>query len=291
METDTWKLHKSVLLVSNAVQSGPSTQPTNGVQAPHQPLVTSASAKQINVQAQTPPSQQHQQQQQPPPIQQQQQGPMPAFPLQQRAFSNYEKGRPPPLNDSANELNSRRIVLPLNSNPKSQQINGVLRYFFVRHGERIDLSFGPQWIEQAFDRNGKYRRVNLNMPYELPQRSSKREFLGDSPITEIGQFQARLTGEALNNEGYKIHYCYVSPALRCIQTAHQILKCKLFFFHFSFLNRTRIYLLMVQLISSRFRESGTNSNRTVSLRVSWLVRQRLANISQLRSFGQLRLQY
>lgn len=87
----------------------------------------------------------------------------------------------------------------------------------------MDLAFGPQWIEQSFDRAGKYRRTNLNMPLDLPQRPSKRDFLGDSPLTEVGQFQARLTGDALGNEGYKIHYCYVSPALRCIQTAHQIL--------------------------------------------------------------------
>ncbi len=48
--------------------------------------------------------------------------------------------------------------------------------------------------------------------------------LGDSPLTEIGKFQAKLTGEALGNEGFKIHYCYASPALRCIQTAHQVLQ-------------------------------------------------------------------
>jgi ubiquitin-associated and SH3 domain-containing protein len=110
---------------------------------------------------------------------------------------------------------------------KSLQSQGLLRFFFVRHGERIDLAFGPQWIEQAYDRNGKYRRINLNMPQDLPHRGNKREFLGDSPLTEIGQFQAKLSGEALGMEGYKIHYCYVSPALRCIQTAHQILSGKI----------------------------------------------------------------
>jgi ubiquitin-associated and SH3 domain-containing protein len=64
------------------------------------------------------------------------------------------------------------------------------------------------------------------MPSDLPYRVSKRDFLGDSPLTEVGKFQARLTGEALANESYKIHYCYSSPALRCIQTAHQILQGK-----------------------------------------------------------------
>jgi hypothetical protein len=121
---------------------------------------------------------------------------------------------------SENPLMQKKFQL----NPhKSMQTASLLRFFFVRHGERIDLAFGPQWIEQSFDRQGKYRRVNLNMPNDLPIRPSKREFLGDSPLTEIGQFQARLTGDALGNEGYKIHHCYVSPALRCIQTAHHIL--------------------------------------------------------------------
>jgi len=65
------------------------------------------------------------------------------------------------------------------ANPhRSLQNSGALRFFFARHGERIDLAFGPQWIEQAFDRNGKYRRINLNMPSDLPTRTVKREFIG-----------------------------------------------------------------------------------------------------------------
>jgi hypothetical protein len=39
---------------------------------------------------------------------------------------------------------------------KSMQTPGLLRFFFVRHGERIDLAFGPQWIDQSFDRQGEY---------------------------------------------------------------------------------------------------------------------------------------
>jgi hypothetical protein len=61
---------------------------------------------------------------------------------------------------------------------RSLQTSGLLRFFFGRHGERVDLTFGAQWLEQAFDKNGKYRRVNLNMPTSLPIRSSKREFIG-----------------------------------------------------------------------------------------------------------------
>ncbi len=107
---------------------------------------------------------------------------------------------------------------------RSQQTSNQLRFFFARHGERIDLTFGANWLEQAFDKQGKYRRTNLNMPSMLPIRSSKRDFIGDSPLTEVGKFQARLTGEALGSESYRIHYCYASPAMRCIQTAQQILQ-------------------------------------------------------------------
>ena len=111
------------------------------------------------------------------------------------------------------------------ANPqKSIQIANLVRFFIARHGERIDLTFGIQWIEKSFDQNGKYKRTNLNMPNDLPIRHSRREFIGDSPLTEVGKFQAKLTGEALGTEGYKIHFCYSSPSLRCIQTAHKILK-------------------------------------------------------------------
>lgn len=112
----------------------------------------------------------------------------------------------------------------LNSPERSQQTPTLVRFFFARHGERIDLTFGASWLDQAFDKQGKYRRTNLNMPMRLPIRNSKRDFIGDSPLTEVGKFQAKLTGEALGGESYRIHYCYASPALRCIQTAQQILQ-------------------------------------------------------------------
>lgn len=94
----------------------------------------------------------------------------------------------------------------------------------MRHAERVDLVFGPQWIETAFDRNGNYKRNNLNMPHILPKRNSKRDFINDSPITEIGKSQAKFTGEALSDESYSFQYCYVSPSLRSIQTAHHVLE-------------------------------------------------------------------
>jgi ubiquitin-associated and SH3 domain-containing protein len=75
-------------------------------------------------------------------------------------------------------------------------------------------------------------RFNLNMPFDLPAKNSRREYIGDSPLTEIGKFQANLTGEALGHEGYRVHYCYASPAFRCIQTAHNILKGNFFYLTF-----------------------------------------------------------
>ena len=67
--------------------------------------------------------------------------------------------------------------------------------------------------------------MNLNMPMTLPRRRNPfRDFVGDSPITEIGASQARLTGEALAANDSLAQYCYSSPSLRCIQTAHYILQ-------------------------------------------------------------------
>ena len=72
---------------------------------------------------------------------------------------------------------------------------------------------------------GNYHRINLNMPVSLPRRRNPfRDFIGDSPITEIGGSQARLTGEALAANDCLAQYCYSSPSLRCIQTAHNLLQ-------------------------------------------------------------------
>lgn len=109
---------------------------------------------------------------------------------------------------------------------KSTEGSEQLRFFLARHAERIDQAIGNLWYDKAFDQNGKYQRINLNLPNRLPFRADRKDFIGDSPITEIGKFQARLTGNALDIGGYKVNYCYASPALRCIQTAHQILKGK-----------------------------------------------------------------
>ena len=102
---------------------------------------------------------------------------------------------------------------------------GPRRLFIFRHAERVDVTFGKQWIQLSFDLEGFYHRRNLNMPKELPKRrGGPQDFSKDSPITETGLFQARLTGEGMREQGIRIHHVFASPALRCIQTANAILQ-------------------------------------------------------------------
>ncbi|XP_075460397.1 ubiquitin-associated and SH3 domain-containing protein B isoform X5 [Ascaphus truei] len=97
--------------------------------------------------------------------------------------------------------------------------------FVCRHGERMDVVFGKYWLSQCFDAKGRYVRTNLNMLPSLPQRSGGyREFEKDAPITVFGCTQARLVGEALFETNTVVDFVYCSPSLRCVQTAHNILK-------------------------------------------------------------------
>ena len=109
--------------------------------------------------------------------------------------------------------------------PIPPQEFGPRRLFLFRHAERVDVTFGKQWIQLSFDSDGSYHRRNLNMPKELPKRKGgPSEFMKDSPITEVGIYQARLTGEAMREQGIRITHLYCSPALRCVQTANAILQ-------------------------------------------------------------------
>ena len=97
--------------------------------------------------------------------------------------------------------------------------------FIFRHAERVDATFGPNWIRSSFDKEGSYDRKNLNMPLSLPKRAGGPEMYNkDSPITMMGQFQARLTGEGMREEGVRLTHAFSSPSLRCVQTAQHILE-------------------------------------------------------------------
>ena len=42
---------------------------------------------------------------------------------------------------------------------------------------------------------GTYTRTNLNLPRVMVKRKNFKDFQRDSPLTEMGRHQARLTGE------------------------------------------------------------------------------------------------
>ena len=87
------------------------------------------------------------------------------------------------------------------------------------------MTFGKQWISLSFDSSGFYTRRNLNMPKDIPKRKGgPGDYAKDSPITEMGVYQAKLTGEGMREQGIRLSHVFCSPALRCVQTADAILK-------------------------------------------------------------------
>lgn len=84
------------------------------------------------------------------------------------------------------------------SHHQSKQQRVGKRLVVLRHGERIDFTFNQDqhsWVHKAFDANGKYTRFNINMPRTVPLRKDgPAGFLLDTPLTEMGYLQAKITG-------------------------------------------------------------------------------------------------
>ena len=108
---------------------------------------------------------------------------------------------------------------------KTSSASAPRSMLIVRHAERVDVTFGHQWLQYSFDRDGTYYRKNLNMPVTVPVRKGGPDgFVKDSPITAMGVHEAHLTGEAMREHCPSVTQIYASPALRCVQTADAILQ-------------------------------------------------------------------
>lgn len=134
------------------------------------------------------------------------------------------------LQDVAEQRTPQELMRRLNWDPSTgTTVDGVRdtnqKLFIMRHGERVDFTF-TKWTNFCFDGStGAYRRLDLNMPKTLPIRSNPSDaWRNDSPITNVGQLQARLTGEMLKENGIDFEFVYSSPSFRCIQTTHALLQ-------------------------------------------------------------------
>jgi len=64
-------------------------------------------------------------------------------------------------------------------------------------------------VPKCFNDGGHYRRTNINMPRSLPLRSDGHQsFALDTPLTEMGYLQAKITGE--RRRSYPTHHEYNS---------------------------------------------------------------------------------
>ncbi|XP_065183653.1 ecdysteroid-phosphate phosphatase-like [Sycon ciliatum] len=144
-----------------------------------------------------------------------------------RTVGHKPRSRPsihPDPDPSKKDFDPANGYAQIQKQPKAKPV-GPRLVIMIRHAERVDITFGHQWLQYSFDKDNSYHRRNLNMPKTVPiRKGGAASFKGDTPITEVGMVQARLTGEAMSEQEIPINHIYSSPALRCVQTADAILK-------------------------------------------------------------------
>lgn len=97
------------------------------------------------------------------------------------------------------------------------------RVVILRHGERVDFTFGLRWLRQSFNESMEYKARHPNMPESLPPRALD-DWAKDTPLTVDGCVQAQLVGESLKKNRVKFAKVIVSPSFRCVTTAAEVLK-------------------------------------------------------------------
>ena len=107
-------------------------------------------------------------------------------------------------------------------------VEGPRKIYVLRHGERSDFCFQERWY-QAFSGNPKdggiYTATHLNMQFSLPaKKNGPYSHQKDPPLTRVGELQAKLVGEGFLATKVVFHHIYVSPALRCVMTATNLLQ-------------------------------------------------------------------
>lgn len=97
------------------------------------------------------------------------------------------------------------------------------RIIIMRHSERLDTALGNNvWPHDVFV-NGIYTPNVTQMPTYLPLRADPHEYSLDTPLSRHGKAHARHTGQFFASLGLVPQRVYVSPAVRCVQTADCVL--------------------------------------------------------------------
>uniref|UniRef100_A0A336KYM2 Ecdysteroid-phosphate phosphatase n=1 Tax=Culicoides sonorensis TaxID=179676 RepID=A0A336KYM2_CULSO len=126
-------------------------------------------------------------------------------------------------NSSNLSLNSISSEITLHSKSSPNRSNSR-KIYIMRHGERVDFTFGD-YIPLCFDSSGNYHQKDLNLPEIFPaKKNGYASWSKDSPLTNIGIYQAKLVGCAFKKDGIKIDTVYCSPAYRCVQTCDALLE-------------------------------------------------------------------